>query len=272
MSNIEWTGKTWNFLAGCSSRIEWRTSDVRLIQEALEIPLKCKKPTTYFVNSMPGSDVFHPSVLDKYIDAMMFVILMSPQHKFQLLTKHPKRMCEYFLWLELKRIFEAFFKFDSIFRRVVDDALLPFDGLWTLPASNLWLGTSVESQRVASVRIPYLFETPAAVRWLNMEPLLGPVNLTAVNDYDFPETEDPFNSLTDDIDESSYKDVRGEGKKLDWVVVGGESGCNARPFDIQWAHHLVSQCGAYDVPVFVKQLGENPVHNDSPFELKSKKR
>lgn len=301
-SKIEWTGKTWNIFAGCSKvsegcfncyaigrtarnaamakvmknpgraaayegltrkvygRNHW-TGKVRFIQEALEIPLGRKKPTTYLVNSI--SDVFHPSVPDEWVDAMMAVILMCPQHTFQLLTKRPSRMRKYFSRLDLQRVFEAVHAFD------LDGALISYDGSWELPASNLWLGTSVESQCAANERISHLLETPASCRWLSMEPLLEEVDLTQVDDS--PETDDPFNALTDDIGDASYEDSRCEGQKIDWVVVGGESGTDARPLEYDWAESIVRQCKSFGVPVFVKQLGSNFHYYGVPTKLKSRK-
>jgi len=108
---------------------------------------------------------------------------------------------------------------------------------------NIWLGTSVENQTAADERIPHLLRTPAAVRFLSCEPLLGQVNLT--------------NAL-DTVDEpGDSPEVRSRG--IHWVIVGGESGHGARPFDLKWAYDIVKQCHAAAVPAFVKQLGGNPV-------------
>ena len=103
---------------------------------------------------------------------------------------------------------------------------------------NVWLGVSVEDQRRADERIPLLLDTPAAIRWVSAEPLLGPVRL--------------HERLGDDWLASG---LSGEQRGLDWIVIGGESGPGARPFDISWARVLVAQCKAARTPVFMKQVG-----------------
>lgn len=119
----------------------------------------------------------------------------------------------------------------------------------TMPLPNVWLGTSVENQHWADVRIPELLATPAAVRFLSCEPLLGPLSLTNLECF-----RDHFEGEGWDL-----KPVRpGHMAGLDWVIVGGESGLKARPFDLAWARSIVSQCRAAGVPVFVKQLGAKP--------------
>jgi protein gp37 len=112
---------------------------------------------------------------------------------------------------------------------------------WPLP--NVWLGVSVENQHFADERIPLLLQTPAAVRFISAEPLLGPIEL-----------ERGGFALHRPV--KSPSGTRWPG--LDWVIVGGESGSKARPFDLAWARSIVAQCKAAGVPVFVKQLGSNP--------------
>lgn len=128
------------------------------------------------------------------------------------------------------------------------------DFVWPLP--NVWVGTTVEDQRRADERIPTLLDTPAAVRFLSCEPLLGPVDL-----YRFAYNAPPDGEFC----------WRGEG--IDWVIVGGESGPRARPMDLAWARGLVEQGRAAGVPVFVKQLGRRPIFHGptdqaggTPFE------
>jgi protein gp37 len=117
------------------------------------------------------------------------------------------------------------------------------------PLANVWLGVSVEDQARADERIPLLLQTPSAVRFISAEPLLGSVDLRSGGD----------------VTEVGYIDwLRGfDGSdppipRLDWVIVGGESGPGARPFHIEWARAIVTQCQAAHVPVFVKQLGADP--------------
>ena len=185
---------------------------VRCIEEAMGIPLKRRKPTTYFVNSM--SDLFHRDVPFGFVDKVFAVMALCPRHTFQILTKRPERMAEYMA------------------------------GRAAVSPPNVWLGTSVENQAAADERIPHLLETAAAVRFLSCEPLLGP--LTTLG-------------------------LRG----LNWVIVGGESGPNARPCNIDWIRAIVQQCREAGVPCFVKQLGSHPIGRHSSgfdFRLKLKDR
>jgi protein gp37 len=163
------------------------------------------------------SDLFHPTAPDDYIAAVFGVMAACPQHTFQVLTKHPERAARWF----------------AVWR----------DGGAPLP--NVWLGTSVEDQAAADERIPHLLACPAAVLWVSYEPALGPVDFSAW-------LPDRGLSFTD----AEGVPVRGPAR-LDWIVVGGESGPGARPFDVQWARDTVRQCRRASVPVFVKQLGAN---------------
>jgi protein gp37 len=117
------------------------------------------------------------------------------------------------------------------------------------PPGNVWLGTSVEDQRYADKRIPHLLKTPAAVRFLSCEPLLGPVNFMRVVIGKKLSQPPP-----DDWRPESFRPAT----KLDWIIVGGESGPGARPMDVTWSRFLVKQCKAAGVACFVKQLGSNP--------------
>jgi protein gp37 len=120
-------------------------------------------------------------------------------------------------------------------REAWDDMVLP----------NLWLGTSVEDQQRADERTPHLLETPAAVRWLSVEPMLGPIDLT-------PWLESVFVADFDPADRGYIT------PSIDWVVIGGESGPHARPCNLAWIRSIVAQCKAAGVPCFVKQLGARP--------------
>jgi protein gp37 len=164
----------------------------------LDRPLTWTKPRMVFVNSM--SDLFHSDVPDQFIaDVFDVMACHGPiaMHTFQVLTKRPQRMATLLnQWAET-------------------------EGYHGSP--NVWLGTSIESERY-TFRADHLRATPAAVRFLSCEPLLGPLP-----------------SL----------DLGG----IDWCIIGGESGPGARPMDLAWARDLVDRCRAADVPVFVKQLG-----------------
>lgn len=126
------------------------------------------------------------------------------------------------------------------------------DRWWPTVLRNVWLGVSVENQRWADQRIPLLLRTPAAVRFLSCEPLLGSIDLcklAALNG-------NWIDCLRGDVVSATYGDVYAAAPgSIDWVIVGGESGPGARPMELDWARSLIEQCHAASVPVFVKQLG-----------------
>lgn len=184
-----------------------------------------------FVNSM--SDLFHEQVPFEFIEQVFDTMANAPQHTYQVLTKRPERMLE--------------------FVTGYDNGQLPN---WLEAMDNIWLGVSVEDQRTANERIPLLLQTPAAVRWVSAEPLLGEVRLDRLR------TDGEGWAVTDALtgerrghhenpDRSEWMDSR-----VDWVVVGGESGPNARPMDMAWAQDLRRQCKAAGVPFFMKQLSQ----------------
>ena len=198
--------------------IRW-TGKVRLVESALDLPLRWKKPRRIFVNSM--SDLFHEKVPDQWIFDILKIIVAAPQHVYQVLTKRPERMLA-----TIPEMYKSFrYHFDS-------------PGPET-PLRNLWLGVSVEDQATADARIPLLLQTPAAVRFVSLEPLLGPMDL---RQYVRP---------TKGFIVPYYAN-------LNWVIVGGESGPGARPFDLAWARSAIAQCRAAGVACFVKQLGAHP--------------
>lgn len=287
-TSIEWTDKTWNPVRGCSRVSEgcrncyaerqaarftvlrdstgpvdgpfagfaritdsgprW-TGKVELIEKHLTDPLRWKKSQRVFVNSM--SDLFHEALLDEDIDRVFAVMAQSPRHTFQILTKRPARMLQWFQYENNKRIRQDY----------VDDAAGSFgwchanvDGRWPLP--NVWLGVSVEDQKTADERIPLLLNTPAAVRFVSYEPALGPVDFM------------PYVFCRECVTRSGCD---GANVLLDWVIVGGESGPNARPFDIHWAKTAIEQCKTAGVACFVKQIGAKPMYrshgDDDPRHL-----
>jgi protein gp37 len=234
-------------------------SQVQVLDDKrLTEPLHRTAPRAYFVDSM--SDLFHEAVSDEAIDRVFAVMALSPQHLFMILTKRPERMRAYIV--DRAKRSEHGVAFPVWWASV---GLLPPTGrdsadmAWPLP--NVWLGTSVEDQARADERIPLLLDTPAAVRFLSMEPLLGPVDLTAI---DKTHHSDPgFSALTSSPDESGTLGA----ETIDWVIVGGESGKGARPFDVAWARSLRDQCKAAGVPFFMKQVGARPHdRNDQGFE------
>lgn len=228
-SAIEWTEATWNPVTGCTKvspgcdhcyaeRIVERFHGkgsfavVQRSEEKLYLPLRWRKPRRIFVNSM--SDLFHDDVPDSFIARVFSVMAATPHHTYQLLTKRHGRMHS-LIGYDGIRLLEA---------APTEESAAALYEQWPLP--NVWLGVSVEDQKRANLRIDALADTPAAVRWLSMEPLLGPVDLSRW--------------LT----------------QIDWVVVGGESGPGARPMHPDWVRSLRDQCTAAGVPFFFKQWGE----------------
>lgn len=242
-SAIEWTDATWNPVTGCTEVTpgcdncyaktfaeRWRGTpghyfeqgfDVQLRPDKLTLPLTWRKPRRVFVNSM--SDLFHKDVPDEFIARVFAVMAATPQHTYQLLTKRHSRMRSLLTNAAWR---STVYLHESLTGRA-EHRQLP---AWPLP--NVWLGVSVEDQDRANLRIPALIDTPAAVRWLSCEPLLGPVDLRRTD-----------------------KDALVDGG-IDWVVVGGESGHGARPMAPHWARDLRDQCTSAGVPFFFKQWGE----------------
>jgi protein gp37 len=218
---------------------------VNVVEERLTLPLLWKQPRKIFVNSQ--SDLFHEDVSFAVIDRAFAVMALCPQHTFQILTKRPERMREY---MEGGGIVGGIHGRSWRVREAGHAMKVPIgdDVNFALPLPNVWLGTSVENQKAADERIPELLATPAAVRFLSCEPLLGPVNIASV-------CTDPPNSglaVTD-----GFGRFDGEGlSRLHWVIVGGESGPNTRPMHPDWARSLRDQCQKAAVPFFFKQWGE----------------
>lgn len=192
------------------------TGKIGFSEAALLAPLRRRKPTRYFVNSM--SDLFHESVPDETIDRIFAVMAICPQHTFQVLTKRSDRMRKYVSANRWQEVLDWQYEFQAS----GFSSERPVGEGWPLP--NVWLGVSVEDQ-AHKARIDHLRKTPAAIRWISAEPLLeslGDVDLT----------------------------------NIDWVVTGGESGPNARPMHPDWPRSLRDQCQAAGVPFFFKQWGE----------------
>lgn len=243
-------------------------------------PLQWKKPRKIFVCSM--TDMFARFVPDEMIDKMFAVMALCPQHTFQVLTKRADRMREYLTKPhypgKFVTISDAGVRTDTPSARIrVHSAMcdiLPVaparalnaaaawqnknapdgDGFirnWPLP--NVWLGVSAERQQEADERIPLLLQTPAAVRFVSAEPLLGPIDLT-----DALRDGHPTQEQVDGPRGMHY--LRHGASRLDWVIVGGESGPYARPFNISWARSIASQCREAGTSCFIKQLGTNPFY------------
>lgn len=242
-TKIEWADRVWNPTVGCTPVSEGcrhcyakrmferffqdhKFENVKCHPERLEIPERWIKPQRIFVDSM--SDLFHPDVPDDFIAKVWMRMFLLPRHTFMVLTKRPERMKQ---WVDLM-----------------------LEGCMGRVFSNIWLGVSVEDQKTANERIPLLLQTPAAKRFVSVEPILGDVDL------------EKYLSLTDEEEceildaNQSYEITTDEIKrsfpKLDWVICGGESGPNARPLHPDWARSLRDQCQAAGVPFFFKQWGE----------------
>lgn len=210
-SAIEWTGVTWNPVTGCTKvspgcarcyaeRLARRLRamgspkyaagfEVALHRETLDDPLRWRQPRLVFVNSM--SDLFHDAVPDAFVEAVFRTMNAASRHTFQVLTKRPERAA-------------------ALGRRL----------RWT---ANVWLGTSVETEPYLR-RLEPLRRTPAAVKFLSLEPLLGPLPSLELDG-------------------------------VDWVIAGGESGPGARPLDPDWARAIRDKCARSGVPFFFKQWG-----------------
>ena len=246
------------------------TGEVRFLPERLGEPLRWRKPRRVFVNSM--SDLFHEGVSNEQIAAVFGVMAACPQHTFQVLTKRPERAREWFAWAE--KLVAGY----DLLRDGMPSALLTcawemctseawevelgdewitpdaaiFGATWPLP--NVWLGVSVEDQATADERIPLLLECPAAVRWVSYEPALGPVDFRYLQPKDPPVEIDALRGT-----HGVLRPHGGTNERLDWIVIGGESGPGARPFDLAWARSTIAQCREASVPCFVKQLGARPI-------------
>ncbi len=246
-TKIEWADRVWNPVTGCTKvsegcrncyadRLARRLAGrcgypkdapfrVTLHPEKLDDPLRWKKPARVFVNSM--SDLFHKDVPFEFIDRVFAVMAEAHRHTFIVLTKRPERMLEYMSGdrYSARRVFDLTSglagKFDC-------------DLYWPLP--NVWLGVSAENQASADERIPLLLQTPAAVRFVSCEPMLGPINLS-------PWVDPRLNVIN-------------RPQKLDWLICGGESGPGARPMNPDWARSLRDQCQAAGVSFYFKQWGE----------------
>ena len=297
-TKIEWTGATWNpirarsIAADGTERKGWHCEhasegcrncyaetfnkrlgtgfdykpghlrgdvEVYLDEKMLLQPLKWKKARQIFVCSM--TDLFADFVTDEMLDRVFAVMAQSPQHIFQVLTKRSARMRAYLSqhrwhkWAALAR--ELRDQFPKL--RTPD-----IRGGDCCPVPNVWLGVSVENQAAADERIPDLLATPAALRWLSCEPLLGPVDLSALMfiDEECPNWEMEGSTPIQDPETGQQECCRNcdytgiiSVPKIDWVVAGGESGCGARPMHPDWARRLRDQCAAADVPFFFKQWG-----------------
>lgn len=231
---------------------------VRLHELALLQPLKWKRPRRIFWNA--HGDLFHPAVPDEWIDRVFAVCALTPQHTHMILTKRSARMREYMADAGVVTLRVAM---TDINREAQRHSVETLYRTWPLP--NVWLGVSVEDQARADERIPDLLATPAAVRFLSCEPLLGPVNLLTINRGNritldalrgWHSTSLTF-ALADGCPPSEPMPILPRQlPRINWVIVGGESGPGARPMHPDWARSIRDQCAGAGVPFHFKQWGD----------------
>ena len=264
-TKIEWADEVWNPVTGCTKvsegcrncyaeRMAKRLAGrygypkeqpfaVTPHPDRLELPMKWKKPRRIFVNSM--GDLFHEDMMTRKTKTVLpsefgfgqhaislrgfYVVIMDiveqcPQHTFLFLTKRPEIMSE------------------ALLDPPAQTTPLHYGG-GNVPLPNVWLGVSVEDQETADRRIPELLRTPAARRFVSLEPMLGPVDLAKY----LPHCDDP--TCEGECGESGRR-------FLDWVILGGESGPGARPMHPDWVRSVRDQCAAAGVPFFFKGWGE----------------
>ena len=281
MSKIQWTERTWNPTRGCrrispgcvncyAEKVATRfcgeglpyeglirlgkwNGETTFAADKLTDPLSWQKPALIFVDSM--SDLFYEGFSDAQIDQVLAVMLLTPRHTYQVLTKRADRMAKY---LTDPRLYGRVLACADQIRLRYPRLRLNEIGISDpskVPASWIWWGVSVENQEYVDKRIPDLLRTPAALRFVSYEPALGPV------DFHSTDVGDALSNCDECDGDSDCEACSGLGR-IDWLIVGGESGTGARPFDIAWARSAVAQCKAAGVPVFVKQLGAKPTGRD----------
>lgn len=279
-SKIEWTEATWPVTVGCdhitpgcdhcyaatltSGRLAHQpvyaglaengrfNGTVRCLPERLDWPLRWRKPRKIFVCSM--SDLFHEAVPDLFIEQVFDVMEQAPRHTFQVLTKRHARMRS-FVQAREKRNQEYAAKFDDCPTEAMRNSPA---AQWArqravTPPANIWLGVSAEDQHWAEIRVHALLSTPAAVRWVSAEPLLGPIdlrNLRARNGA-------LIDALCGDVKSPAGEIYAACPGSVTWVVAGGESGARARPMHPDWARSLRDQCQAARIPYLFKQWGSH---------------
>lgn len=279
-TGIEWTEATWNPVTGCdkvspgcdhcyAETIAHRFDgtpqypngfQVTLRPERLDIPLHWRRPRRIFVNSM--SDLFHDQVPDEYIAHAFAVMQSCAAHTFQILTKRHARMRSLLNSIEF---WSAVTDFGHILisQRPSRQQFWPDHGQQHRFLPNVWLGVSTENQQWADIRIPALLDTPAAIRFISAEPLLGPIDLigqlceTCEANMEAPQCNACYGRWW----------IRPRrDNRIDWVIAGGESGREARPMHPDWARSLRDQCQAAGVPFLFKQWGEwTPNADGQPY-------
>jgi protein gp37 len=260
-SNIEWTHHTFNPWMGCTKvsagcancyaenlmdtrygKVKWGDNGTRVVKKDWSEPRKWNRLAAaagerHRVFCASLADVFEdrPELIEPRV-RLMKLIHATPHLDWLLLTKRPQNIMQ---------AIRACARL--IHEHEIDDGTGPILMLnkWIadIPPANVWIGTSIENQATADERIPHLLRVPAAVRFLSVEPLLGPVDLHEAFYRPRLGPNDPYK--------------RRQTMGIDWVIVGGESGAKARSCDVGWIRSIVGQCVGANVPVFVKQLGAN---------------
>ena len=281
MTKIPWTNETINPWVGCTkcadgcrecyaetmawrlkcmgkpayqrvlnSKNKWNGNIVRQAGQ-LEKVLSWRKPRMIFWGSM--TDIFHPKVPFEWIDPMMAVIALTPQHTHQILTKRPERMAEYFegvaaLEVESERDMVIWDAWRAVYGEKLNDRI------WPLP--NLWLGTSISTQADTDKNIPILMQIPAAVRFISLEPMLERIDFYGED-----------GSFLHDFWQSELFDTNnGVATHLHQIIIGCESGPKRRPCRLEWVKDVIRQCDEAGVSVFVKQLDINGKVSHNPKE------
>lgn len=275
-TKIEWATHTWNPVTGCTpisegcehcyaarmaKRLAGRCGYPKddpfrpgtFHADKLNDPLKIKKPSLFFVCSM--GDLFHEAVKDELIDMAFAVMATAKHHTFILLTKRPQRMLNYCTGGWQPRLIPHLRMLE---KTPEDKGVSLHTRNMALP--NVWLGVTAENQARADERIPILLSIPAAVRFVSVEPMLGPVDLTTVIDrhtdhFTFGVSRESYLYTNVLIGHQCFKGGYLPHQKLDWVICGGETGPSARPMHPDWARSLRDQCKADSVPFFFKSWG-----------------
>jgi len=293
-TDISWCDSTWNPIRGCSRvspgcehcyaettahryngvdkngkplAYHGLTTDgkwngqIKFVAKHFLDPFKWKDSRKIFVNSM--SDLFHENLEDNVIADIFMVMAMNERHTFQVLTKRAHRMYallkEDIFWTTVARKCEAWADKEE---KVSGGGMMGFDA-WIEEVrkrkalTNVWLGVSAEDQKRLKIRMPYLLSTPAAVRWVSAEPLLGPLDFGPVAEIGSWPDHGLFLRNPAEWDDWKYWCTPG----LDWLVIGGESGAGARPCELEWIRDLKNRMIEAKVPVFVKQLGKVVYYN-----------
>jgi len=253
-TRIEWAERVWNPVTGCapisegcqncyakrmSKRLAGRcgydkdnTFKVALHPDRLIEPLKWRKPSRIFVCSM--GDLFYEDVPFSFIEEVFSIMNEAERHTFMILTKRPERMLQFINWY---------------IDRCSDESV----GLIYYMPSNIWLGVTAENQQRADKRIPLLLQIPAVIKFVSVEPMLGPIDLSKWLFCDVCDNTGKYlNFAFDEIEDCPV--CYGNKPLLDWVICGGETGPNRRPADINWMRKLRDQCFGANVPFFLKQM------------------